>query len=121
MGFRIVMILQGQLSKALAEPVEALLDAASDDTWPAIRRLLQKETKSAISGFASALAAFELDQVTVEKMLAKLEEYAKNVVESKSREEAGRALIRMKDRYCLFFLFLLFLFCFFFVFFCWEL
>ncbi|KAH7686487.1 RHD3/Sey1 protein [Dioscorea alata] len=88
-----------QLSKALAEPVEALLDAASDDTWPAIRRLLQKETKSAISGFASALAAFELDQVTVEKMLAKLEEYAKNVVESKSREEAGRVLIRMKDRF----------------------
>ncbi|KAM0932498.1 putative P-loop containing nucleoside triphosphate hydrolase [Dioscorea sansibarensis] len=90
---------EGQLSKALAEPVEALLDAASDDTWPAIRRLLQKETKSAISGFASALAAFELDQATVDKMLAKLEEYAKNVVESKSREEAGRVLIRMKDRF----------------------
>ncbi|CAL9079582.1 unnamed protein product [Musa textilis] len=32
---------EGQLNRALSEPVEALLDAASDDTWPAIRELLQ--------------------------------------------------------------------------------
>ncbi|URD87634.1 GTP-binding protein that may be involved in cell development (By similarity) [Musa troglodytarum] len=32
---------EGQLNRALSEPVEALLDAASDDTWPAARELLQ--------------------------------------------------------------------------------
>lgn len=93
-----LIFLQGQLNKALSEPVEALLDAASDDTWPAIRNLLQRETKSAISGFSAALLAFDIDQATTDKMLAKLEEYARNVVESKAKEEAGRVLIRMKDR-----------------------
>ncbi|CAL9084421.1 unnamed protein product [Musa textilis] len=92
-------LFEGQLNKALAEPVEALLDAASDNTWPAIRELLQRETESAISGFASALSTFALDQATVDKMLVKLKEYSKNVVESKAREEAGRVLIRMKDRF----------------------
>ena len=90
--------MQGQLAKALSEPVEALLDAASDDTWPAIRELLRRETKSAISGFSSALSSFNLDEADVDKMLIKLEEYARSVVESKAREEAGRVLIRMKDR-----------------------
>ncbi|XP_010904950.1 protein ROOT HAIR DEFECTIVE 3 [Elaeis guineensis] len=88
-----------QLNKALAEPVEALLDAASDDTWPAIRKLLQRETESAISGFSSALSAFDIDQATTDKMIAKLQEYARNVVESKTKEEAGSVLIRMKDRF----------------------
>ncbi|ONK76557.1 uncharacterized protein A4U43_C03F29510 [Asparagus officinalis] len=90
---------EAQLNKALVEPVEALLDAASDDTWPAIRRLLQRETKSAVSGLSSALTAFDIDQVTMEKMLAKLEDYARSVVESKAKEESGRILIRMKDRF----------------------
>ncbi|WOL03009.1 protein ROOT HAIR DEFECTIVE 3 [Canna indica] len=90
---------EGKLKQALSEPVEALLDAAGDDTWPAIRKLLQKETKSALSGYSSALSTFELDEVTLDKMLIKLEEYARSVVESKAREEAGRVLIRMKDRF----------------------
>ncbi|THU44683.1 hypothetical protein C4D60_Mb02t09940 [Musa balbisiana] len=90
---------EGQLNRALSEPVEALLDAASDDTWPAIRELLQRETKSAIAGFSSALLAFDLDQATVDKMILQQEEYAKSVVESKAKEEAGRVLIRMKDRF----------------------
>ncbi|WOK91346.1 protein ROOT HAIR DEFECTIVE 3 [Canna indica] len=90
---------EGRLSKALAEPIEVLLDAASDDTWPAIRKLLQRETKSATAEFASALSTFDLGQATVDKMIMKLEEYGRNVVESKAREEAGRVLIRMKDRF----------------------
>ncbi|THU62517.1 hypothetical protein C4D60_Mb01t05970 [Musa balbisiana] len=90
---------EGRLAKALSEPVEALLDSASDDTWPAIRELLRRETKSAISGFSSALSSFNLDEADVDKMLIKLEEYARSVVESKAREEAGRVLIRMKDRF----------------------
>uniref|UniRef100_A0A0D3EQE7 GB1/RHD3-type G domain-containing protein n=2 Tax=Oryza TaxID=4527 RepID=A0A0D3EQE7_9ORYZ len=88
---------EGQLTKALAEPVEALLDSASEETWPAIRKLLQRETKSAVSGFESAMASFELDEVTQKELLSKLESHGKSVVESKAKEEAARVLIRMKD------------------------
>ncbi|PKA57267.1 Protein root hair defective 3 [Apostasia shenzhenica] len=95
----LVSSFQDKLNKALAEPVEALLDAASDDTWPAIRRLLQRETKSALSDFSHAVSSFNIDQVYVEKLLAKLEDYARSVVELKAKEEAGRILIRMKDRF----------------------
>nr|CAB3446626.1 unnamed protein product [Digitaria exilis] len=96
-------LLQAQLTKALAEPVEALLDSASEDTWPAIRKLLQRETKSAISGLESALSAFELDEATEKELLAKLEKHGRSVVESKAKEEAGRVLIRMKDRFSMLF------------------
>ncbi|TVU30023.1 hypothetical protein EJB05_21625 [Eragrostis curvula] len=88
---------EAQLTKALAEPVEALLDSASEDTWPAIRKLLQRETKAAISGLESSLAAFELDEATEKELLGKLENHGRSVVESKAKEEAGRVLIRMKD------------------------
>lgn len=92
--------LQAKLNEALSGPVEALLDGASDDTWPAIRRLLQRESETAVSGFASALSGFEMDDVTKEKMLSRLEAHAKGIVETKAKDEAGRVLIRMKDRYC---------------------
>ncbi|KAJ3671153.1 hypothetical protein LUZ60_008579 [Juncus effusus] len=88
-----------QVDKALKDPVEALLDAAGDDTWPAIRNLLKKETKVAVSGLESDLSSFELDQETVDQMLSKLENHAKSVVEAKAKEEASRVLIRMKDRF----------------------
>lgn len=91
--------LQKKLSEALSGPVEALLDGASDDTWPAIRTLLRREMESAVSGLSSALSGFDLDEQTKSKMLTGLEDYAKGVVEAKTREEAGRVLIRMKDRY----------------------
>ncbi|KAG8388390.1 hypothetical protein BUALT_Bualt02G0120900 [Buddleja alternifolia] len=88
-----------KLNEALSGPVEALLDGASDDTWPAIRKLHRRETETAITGFSGALSGFEMDEVTKDKMLARLEDYAKGVVETKAKEEAGRVLIRMKDRF----------------------
>lgn len=88
-----------KLNKALLEPVEALLDSATDDTWPAIRRLLQRHTKIAVKEFSTSLSSFDIDQKTKEKMLAQLEEYARSVVESKARVEAGKVLTRMMDRF----------------------
>lgn len=90
--------LQGKLNEGLSGPVEALLDGASNETWPAIRVLLLRETESAILGLSSALSGFDMDEQTKDKMLASLENYARGVVEAKAREEAGRVLIRMKDR-----------------------
>jgi hypothetical protein len=94
---------EGKLTKALAEPVEALLDSASEETWPAIRKLLQRETKAAVSGLESAISTFELDENTEKELLLRLENHGRGVVESKAKEEAARVLIRMKDRFSMLF------------------
>ncbi|XP_059641371.1 protein ROOT HAIR DEFECTIVE 3-like [Cornus florida] len=87
------------LNEGLSGPVEALLDGAGDDSWPAIRKLFLRETESAVSGFSAALSGFDMDEQAKDKMLASLENYARGVVEAKAKEEAGRVLIRMKDRF----------------------
>ncbi|CAA0814622.1 Protein ROOT HAIR DEFECTIVE 3 homolog 1 [Striga hermonthica] len=92
-------IYEKKLNEALSEPVEALLDGASDDTWPAIRKLFRRETETAVTGFSKELSGFEMDEVTKNKMLSRLEDYARGLVEAKAKEEAGRVLIRMKDRF----------------------
>ncbi|KAG8380094.1 hypothetical protein BUALT_Bualt07G0157900 [Buddleja alternifolia] len=88
-----------KLNEALSAPVEALLDGASDDTWPSIKKLLRRETETAVTGFSSSLSGFEIDKVTKDKMLSKLEYHARGLVEAKAKEEAGRVLMRMKDRF----------------------
>jgi len=94
----IVVLLQEKLKQALSGPVEALLDGANRDTWPSIRNLLRRETESAVSGFSAALTGFDMDEETRQKMILSLEAYARGLVEGKAREEAGRVLMRMKDR-----------------------
>ena len=93
-----MIVAQKQLSQSLSEPVESLFDAAGRDTWASIRKLLTHETETVVSEFSTAISSFELDQRTVEKMLLDLRDYARNVVEKKAREEAGKVLIHMKDR-----------------------
>lgn len=78
--------------------MESLFDAAGRDTWASIRKLLTRETETAVSEFSTAISGFELDPPAIEKMLQDLRGYARNVVEKKAREEAGKVLIRMKDR-----------------------
>ncbi|KAH7666188.1 RHD3/Sey1 protein [Dioscorea alata] len=90
-----------QLTGALAEPVESLFDAAGagQDTWASIRKLYKRETENALLGFSASLSGFELDRSTSDKMLENLKAHARGVIEKKAREEAGKALIRMKDRF----------------------
>ncbi|XP_016497005.1 protein ROOT HAIR DEFECTIVE 3 homolog 1-like isoform X2 [Nicotiana tabacum] len=94
-----LMGIQTKLNEALAGPVEALLDGAGDDTWPAIRKLLQRETETGVLGFSTALSDFEMDEQARDNMVSRLKDYAQGVVEAKAKEEAGRVLIRMKDRF----------------------
>ncbi|KAF5751282.1 putative Protein SEY1 [Tripterygium wilfordii] len=84
-----------KLNEALSGPVEALLDGANTETWPAIRKLLRRETESVVSCLSSALTGFEMDEHAKEKILNSLEDHARGVVEAKAKEEAGRVLIRM--------------------------
>ncbi|TKY48258.1 ROOT HAIR DEFECTIVE 3-like 1 [Spatholobus suberectus] len=88
-----------KLKEALSGPVETILDGANSDTWPSIRKLLNRETQSAVSGFSAELTRFDMDEQTKKNMIVSLEDYAKGVIEAKAREEAGRVLIRMKDRF----------------------
>lgn len=90
---------EAKLNDALVAPVESLFESGSDDTWLSIRNLYRRETQSAVSGLSNDLSSFDLDDVTKEKMLAKLEDYARGVVDKKAKEEAARVLIRMKDRF----------------------
>ncbi|XP_022642227.1 protein ROOT HAIR DEFECTIVE 3 homolog 1 isoform X2 [Vigna radiata var. radiata] len=92
-----------KLKQALCGPVEALLDGANSDTWSSIRNLLRRETLSAVSGFSTALIGFDMDEETRQKMLKSLEDYARGLVEGKAKEEVGRVLIRMKDRFTMLF------------------
>ncbi|XP_050384545.1 protein ROOT HAIR DEFECTIVE 3-like [Argentina anserina] len=95
----ITSLYEAKLKEALSGPVEALLDGANSETWPAIRKLFKRETESAVSGFSSALSGFDMEKQSMNKLLASLEAYARGIVEAKTKEEAGRVLIRMKDRF----------------------
>ncbi|KAJ8774159.1 hypothetical protein K2173_009590 [Erythroxylum novogranatense] len=94
---------EGKLNDALSGPVEALLDGANSETWFSIRKLLRRETEYAVSGLSNALSGFEMEEETKELILARLEDHARNVVEAKAKEEAGRVLMRMKDRFSMLF------------------
>ncbi|KAE8008267.1 hypothetical protein FH972_004796 [Carpinus fangiana] len=96
---KMIAIYEKQLNLALMEPVESLLEAGQKDTWASIRKLLKRETEVAVAKFSTTIAGFELEQATVNKMVQHLRDYARNLVEKKAREEAGKVLIRIKDRF----------------------
>ncbi|XP_022994736.1 protein ROOT HAIR DEFECTIVE 3 homolog 2-like isoform X1 [Cucurbita maxima] len=88
-----------RLAEALTSPVRSLLEASGKDTWASIRKILQHETETTISKFLVDIASFDLDQEKVESMVLNLRNHARNVVENRAREEAGKALMHMKDRF----------------------
>ncbi|XP_020704130.1 protein ROOT HAIR DEFECTIVE 3 homolog 2 [Dendrobium catenatum] len=90
---------ENRLAEALTEPMESLFDAAEGDTWASIRRLYKSETKKALLDLSASLSEFELDQETFNKIMGDLKDFSRNFVEKKAREEAGKVLIRMKDRF----------------------
>ncbi|KAI5079493.1 hypothetical protein GOP47_0004972 [Adiantum capillus-veneris] len=90
---------ENKLETALTEPVVALLDAATPDTWPTIEKLLVQETQSAASDLAGALSGFELEEKEEQRMLSNLQDAGRRMVEKKAREEANQALLRMKERF----------------------
>lgn len=91
--------LQKKLDIALSEPVQLLLESGAINTWASIRNLLKHETGATVEGLRAAVTGFELDQSAFDKMVQNLRAYGRSVVEKKAREEAGKILSRMKDRY----------------------
>lgn len=79
--------------------MESLFDATGIDTWASIRKIYRQEVANAISTFTTALSGFELVGAQSETMISNLKDYARSIIEKKSREEAGKVLMHMKDRY----------------------
>ncbi|CAA0823843.1 Protein ROOT HAIR DEFECTIVE 3 homolog 2 [Striga hermonthica] len=100
---QIVAEFEERLSAALIDPLEALFEGGGANTWASIRNLVKRESNKASSSFLRAIAGYELDQSTVDKMVNNLKEYARKLVRNKSKEEAGKVLIRMKDRFAIVF------------------
>ncbi|XP_021827159.1 protein ROOT HAIR DEFECTIVE 3 homolog 1-like isoform X1 [Prunus avium] len=90
---------EANLRELLSGPVEALLKQANNMTWPTIRRRLREAHESAFSGSAAAISGFDMDEQTKAKIDASLEKYVRRMVDAKAKEEAGRVLIHMKERF----------------------
>ncbi|XP_076881841.1 protein ROOT HAIR DEFECTIVE 3-like [Bidens hawaiensis] len=90
---------ESKLKEAIYGPMEALLEGANDDTWPAIRKLFNRETETAVSEFSFALNGFEMDDDEKEDMILKLKNFARGLVEGKTKEEAAKVLYHMKERF----------------------
>ncbi|KAL7588713.1 hypothetical protein Lser_V15G38977 [Lactuca serriola] len=90
---------ESKVKTTLYGPVEALLEGAADDTWHAIRKLLRNESETAMFEFSDALSGLEMEESAKKNLLSRLENYAVEVVEGKTKEEAAKVLNRMKERF----------------------
>ncbi|XP_011015853.1 PREDICTED: protein ROOT HAIR DEFECTIVE 3 homolog 2-like, partial [Populus euphratica] len=90
-----------QLTDDLTGPVESVLEAAENNMWPSLRKLVKYKSKDAVSEFSTAVASFELDGSKIDRMVQTLRKHARNVVEKKARKAAAanKTLSRMKDRF----------------------
>jgi hypothetical protein len=77
------------------------LEAGERVTWTSIRNLFERNTEAAVSEFSDAAVSFSLHSSEIDTKLQRLREHARNLLEMKAREvaDAGRVLMRMKDRY----------------------
>uniref|UniRef100_A0A0E0GSZ2 Uncharacterized protein n=1 Tax=Oryza nivara TaxID=4536 RepID=A0A0E0GSZ2_ORYNI len=69
------------------------LETGEKNSWACIRRLYRHATENAILAFSASLSEFELDQITIHKMVKELREHARSIVEEKARKEAGNVLM----------------------------
>ncbi|MCD7461907.1 Cell wall protein rhd3 [Datura stramonium] len=83
----VTSLYETKLNKALAGPVEALLHGAGDDTWPAIRKLVQRETETTVSGFSAALSGFEMDKQASDNMVSRLNDYTQEWLKQRQRKK----------------------------------
>ncbi|XP_044508554.1 protein ROOT HAIR DEFECTIVE 3 homolog 2-like [Mangifera indica] len=88
-----------KLTAGLTEPAKYLFAAGSEDTWASLRKLLGSVTEAAVLEYLNAISGFELDQATSDTMVQNLESSTRNLIKKVAREEAGKVLNRMKERF----------------------
>uniref|UniRef100_A0A6N2LT79 GB1/RHD3-type G domain-containing protein n=1 Tax=Salix viminalis TaxID=40686 RepID=A0A6N2LT79_SALVM len=91
---------ENQITHAIANTVESLLEASERNTWALVRDVFECNTEKAISEFSDAAASFELRSSEIDTKFQHLREFARNLLKMKAREkaDAGRVLKRMMDR-----------------------
>ncbi|GJP31938.1 hypothetical protein CLOM_g16436 [Closterium sp. NIES-68] len=87
------------LSDAISEPIAALLEAVTDNTWRDIRAVFFHEVDGACSEVEQAVAGFDMGGEEQARMKAAVEAAGRRVVEERVRRESGHALSLMKDRF----------------------
>ncbi|KAJ6417919.1 hypothetical protein OIU84_001326 [Salix udensis] len=81
---------ENQITHAIGNTVESLLEASERNTWALVRDVFECNTEKAISEFSDAAASFELRSSEIDtKFIAD---------EGKRKADAGRVLKRMMDR-----------------------
>ncbi|XP_076884965.1 protein ROOT HAIR DEFECTIVE 3 homolog 1-like [Bidens hawaiensis] len=95
----VTSLYESEIKEASYGSVEALLVKSSDDTWPAISNLLHQETAKAVSRFSFAISDFGIEKQEKEDFISNLKNYSRELVEAKAREEAGKVLYHMKERF----------------------
>jgi len=77
------------------------LESGERDTWASIRNLFEGNTEAVVSEYSDAAVSFNLNSSEIDTNSKHLREHARNLLETKAREaaDAGRILMRMKDRY----------------------
>ncbi|KAK8961282.1 hypothetical protein KSP40_PGU011968 [Platanthera guangdongensis] len=88
-----------QLTEELAQPIEPFFDNADQSTWVSIRKLYNRSIEKALSEFTNILSGYELDSTDSDNLKMDLKHHARDVVKNKSREETGKILTRLKDRF----------------------
>uniref|UniRef100_A0A6N2M984 Sey1/RHD3-like three-helix bundle domain-containing protein n=1 Tax=Salix viminalis TaxID=40686 RepID=A0A6N2M984_SALVM len=82
-----------QITHAIANTVESLLEASERNTWASVRDVFECNTEKAISEFSDAAASFDLCSSEINTKFQQLREYARNLLEMKAREQADAGRI----------------------------
>ncbi|KAI4354116.1 hypothetical protein L6164_003015 [Bauhinia variegata] len=92
-----------QVKRELSDSVGCLLCEEGDPTWSKIRKRLNIVMQSTITKLNTTLSKFGIDEEERMEKIQNLEEYAKQIVEAKAREESGRAGHHMIQKFLILF------------------
>ncbi|KAH6795140.1 hypothetical protein C2S52_005617, partial [Perilla frutescens var. hirtella] len=99
---RVESQLREQLSAELTAELNDLLiitDTNKDIDWASVRNLLSSKSDVTASALSSAVAAYELDQRTHDRMVHDLKQYCRKLVEKKLKELAVDVQKLMQERF----------------------
>ncbi|XVF83660.1 hypothetical protein PTKIN_Ptkin16aG0508000 [Pterospermum kingtungense] len=90
---------QEELERLLSKELKPLFENPNQDTWPSIRKLLARNTETAMLLVSYNFSGSELEQETRNRMQQELGDFARKVVKRKASEAAEQVLHLMKVRY----------------------
>ncbi|CAI5528003.1 unnamed protein product [Closterium sp. Naga37s-1] len=96
---QIVTDAEASLSEAISEPIAALLETVTDNTWRDIRAVFFHQLDAACSDVEQAVGGFQLGEDEQARLKGAVEAAGRKVVEERVRRESQHALSLMKDRW----------------------